>query len=87
MNAGLVHYHLCPRCLRAVPEAAKEVYCPNDGTLLLTSCPNCGTPISSPYSHFCVACGHAYTLKKGELPKNSAFPKRSPLVKEQKEQE
>lgn len=82
MKVGLVHYHLCPRCFRAVPEAAKEVYCPNDGTLLLTACPNCNAPITSPYSHFCVACGHAYTLEKGELPKDAAFPVKSPLDKE-----
>ena len=54
------HYHLCPHCFRAVPQAAGEVYCPNDGTLLLTACPRCGAPITSPYSRFCVRCGHTY---------------------------
>lgn len=65
MNTGRVHYHLCPHCLRAVPEAAGEVYCPNDGTPLLSACPHCDAPISSPYARFCVVCGRAYTLEEG----------------------
>jgi hypothetical protein len=52
-----VTYHLCPRCFRAVPDVSEEAYCPNDGVMLLTACPACGAPITSPYSHFCVRCG------------------------------
>jgi hypothetical protein len=52
-----VTYRLCPRCFRAVPEASAEVYCPNDGVKLLTTCPACAAPITSPYSRFCVRCG------------------------------
>jgi len=52
-----VAYRLCPHCFRAVPEASDEVYCPNDGVKLLTTCPACSLPIASPYSHFCVRCG------------------------------
>jgi hypothetical protein len=52
-----VTYRLCPRCFRAVPEASEELYCPNDGVKLLTTCPACSAPITSPYSRFCVRCG------------------------------
>jgi hypothetical protein len=50
------HYHLCPRCGRATPAAAKERFCPNDGTKLLTSCPQCSSTITSPYSRYCSQC-------------------------------
>ncbi len=50
-------YHLCPKCQRVVPAASKEVYCPNDGTNMLTGCSHCETPITSPYSRFCSSCG------------------------------
>lgn len=51
-------YHLCPRCGRATPAAAREAYCPNDGTRLLASCPRCDAPIGSPFGRYCTACGH-----------------------------
>jgi hypothetical protein len=50
-------YHLCIECQRAVSAASGEVYCPNDGTKMLTGCPHCGAGITSPYSRFCAACG------------------------------
>lgn len=53
-------YALCPRCFRAVPEAAGERYCPNDGVRLLTRCPACGAVIRSPYARFCVRCGRGF---------------------------
>lgn len=52
-------YHLCPRCFRATPAVARERFCPNDGATLLTACPRCRTPIASPYSRFCTACGRS----------------------------
>jgi hypothetical protein len=52
-----LHYHLCPLCYRATPAQAKESFCPNDGTRLLTACQTCGSSIASPYSRFCSACG------------------------------
>jgi hypothetical protein len=63
----LVAYRLCPRCFRAVPEASAEAYCPNDGVKLLTTCPACSAPITSPYSQFCVRCGcdFASSVPKG----------------------
>lgn len=60
MGEKTLTYHLCPRCYRATPAGLHEVYCPNDGTKLLTACPNCATPITSPYSRFCVRCGHKF---------------------------
>ena len=63
MSEQALTYHLCPQCYRATPTGAREVYCPNDGTRLLSACPNCQTPITSPYSRFCVRCGHAYSLE------------------------
>jgi hypothetical protein len=57
-----VHYHLCPRCGRATPAAAKERFCPNDGTKLLTQCPQCSATITSPYGHYCSQCGHDFSF-------------------------
>jgi hypothetical protein len=54
-------YHLCPRCLRAVPRRSGERYCVNDGERLLEVCPACHAPILSPYAHFCAACGHPFS--------------------------
>jgi hypothetical protein len=62
MGKKALSYHLCPRCYRATPASLKEVYCPNDGTKLLTSCPNCATPMTSPYSRFCSRCGQKFSL-------------------------
>ena len=59
MEATL-NYHLCPRCLRATPAAARERFCPNDGAELLTACPTCAGPIASPYSRFCPRCGQGF---------------------------
>lgn len=69
MNADLVPYHLCPHCFRAVPEVTGEVYCPNDGTLLLTACLHCDAAITSPYSRFCVRCGLDLAMKRGGVMK------------------
>jgi ribosomal protein L24E len=55
-----LHYHLCPRCYRATPAGLGEVYCPNDGSKLLTNCPRCATSITSPYSRYCTYCGHNF---------------------------
>jgi predicted amidophosphoribosyltransferase len=53
-------YYLCPRCQRAVPAEAHETYCPNDGSPLLQACHHCGAAITSPYGHFCTACGQEF---------------------------
>ncbi|MCA9839729.1 MAG: zinc ribbon domain-containing protein [Trueperaceae bacterium] len=50
-------YLLCPKCQRSLPSSAKEHYCPNDGSKMLSACPQCNTPITSPYSRFCTNCG------------------------------
>ncbi|CAN5570810.1 hypothetical protein BH24DEI1_BH24DEI1_14480 [soil metagenome] len=71
METGFAHYRLCPRCFRAVPEAAGEVYCPNDGTRLLAACPACSAPITSPYSRFCVRCGDDFAKEGGGAMKAS----------------
>jgi predicted amidophosphoribosyltransferase len=52
-----LRYRLCVRCFRAVPATLDERYCINDGTPMLEACPSCGTPITSPYTRFCAACG------------------------------
>ncbi|MBZ9714237.1 zinc ribbon domain-containing protein [Deinococcus multiflagellatus] len=52
-------YALCPLCGRAVPLAARERYCPNDGRALLRGCPGCGAPLRTPYARFCTGCGAA----------------------------
>jgi predicted RNA-binding Zn-ribbon protein involved in translation (DUF1610 family) len=62
-----VTYRLCPRCFRAVAEAAEESYCPNDGEKLLAACPRCEAPITSPYSHFCVKCGFDFALRASAI--------------------
>lgn len=67
MKAPPVVYHLCPTCFRATPAAAEEHYCPNDGTALLKSCPNCGAGITSPYSHYCIRCGGSFLPKQDVL--------------------
>lgn len=59
-----VAYHLCPLCFRATPTAAHERFCPNDGTPLLSVCPNCGVPITSPYARHCTACGKGLGLSE-----------------------
>lgn len=56
-----LYYHLCPHCGRATPAAARESYCPNDGTKLLSACPACQAPITSPFSRFCTNCGQAFS--------------------------
>lgn len=53
-------YLLCPRCARAVPAAAGERYCSNDGARLLDACHACGSPITSPYARHCPRCGARY---------------------------
>lgn len=60
MGNQLLSYHLCPQCYRATPASAQEVYCPNDGTLLLSHCSSCKAPITSPYAHYCAACGQNF---------------------------
>lgn len=54
-------YRLCPRCARAVPAGSGERYCVNDGTELLSACPWCAAPITSPYARFCTRCGTVLT--------------------------
>ncbi len=55
--SGPLRYRLCPRCARAVPHRSGERYCPNDGARLMDACPQCWSPITSPYARFCVRCG------------------------------
>ncbi len=74
MKTGFAHYHLCPRCFRAVPEMAGEVYCPNDGTRLLTACPVCNAPILSPNARYCARCGQAYTTQRESRGKEARHP-------------
>lgn len=57
--ANRTTYHLCPRCLRATPVAAAELFCPNDGTPMIRGCSDCGAPLTSPYDRYCKACGNA----------------------------
>lgn len=54
-------YRLCSRCARAVPSRSDEQYCVNDGTELLSACPQCSAPITSPYARFCTRCGTGLT--------------------------
>lgn len=56
-GADTAAYHLCPRCFRATPAVASESYCPNDGTPMITGCPRCGAPLTSPYVRYCQSCG------------------------------
>jgi predicted RNA-binding Zn-ribbon protein involved in translation (DUF1610 family) len=58
----VITYHLCPHCFRAVPQTAAEYHCPNDGSLLLTACPECSAPIASPYARYCTTCGQSFAL-------------------------
>lgn len=58
-------YRLCPRCFRAVPLENEETYCPNDGEKLLTACRRCDSPLTNPYAHHCVRCGHDLSLGGG----------------------
>ncbi len=67
MGKQILRYHLCPRCYRATPASVKEMYCPNEGTKLLTACPNCAAPISSPYNRFCAACGQGFSPTISQL--------------------
>jgi predicted amidophosphoribosyltransferase len=50
-------YHLCPKCLRALPSGSQEHFCSNDGERLLTACPSCDRKITSPFARFCSGCG------------------------------
>lgn len=59
-----VQFHLCVRCGRATPAAANEFYCPNDGSPLLVACPNCDSPVTSPYARYCPGCGHEYAKQR-----------------------
>ncbi|MFC4638829.1 double zinc ribbon domain-containing protein [Deinococcus hohokamensis] len=59
MSKTALSYHLCPQCARAVPAQSGELFCANDGTKLLTSCPGCARAILSPYWQFCPLCGRA----------------------------
>lgn len=54
-----LEYALCPKCWRAVPKQTGEQFCPNDGTPLLSACPHCQAPITSPYARYCTRCGQA----------------------------
>lgn len=57
MKKGLLTYHLCPTCGRATPADLAEQHCPNDGSRLLTACPGCHAPITTPYARYCTNCG------------------------------
>lgn len=71
MKTSALSYHLCPHCHRAIPAAAGEVYCPNDGTKLLTACPRCLATIASPYSRFCSQCGYNFATSQVAGKENS----------------
>ncbi|PNY82020.1 double zinc ribbon domain-containing protein [Deinococcus koreensis] len=58
---GSATYRLCPRCGRTLPSHSQEHYCSNDGARLLSGCPQCHAPITSPYARYCTRCGHALT--------------------------
>ena len=73
MMKAATTFHLCPSCFRAVPAAAGEHYCPNDGTALLSACPACDAPIASPYAMYCIECGRPFAL---------ATPSESPSRRE-----
>ena len=59
-EGATLHYHLCPRCGRAVPAVSGERFCLNDGCELLASCPACGAAITSPHGRYCGRCGAAF---------------------------
>lgn len=62
---GSATYRLCPACGRTLPSQSREHYCSNDGARLLSACPVCHTPITSPYARYCTHCGHALTQSPG----------------------
>ncbi|GGK97201.1 double zinc ribbon domain-containing protein [Deinococcus radiotolerans] len=53
-------YARCPQCARTVPVRSGEVFCVNDGARLVTACPACTWPITSPYARYCPGCGGSY---------------------------
>jgi hypothetical protein len=59
-------FKLCPRCGRALPVSSNELFCINDGEMLLKSCPVCDTPITHPYAKHCSSCGCEFALAKGK---------------------
>ncbi len=67
MNPSRARYRLCLECSRAVSVDSKEVYCINDGTLMIEACPRCKTHITSPYAQYCAACGLEYRSHQSEL--------------------
>lgn len=70
MKKGLLTYHLCPSCGRATPAELGERHCPNDGSKLLSACPNCGAAFTMPYIRYCTHCGRALLggTSGGEVP-------------------
>jgi predicted amidophosphoribosyltransferase len=87
VGSSRAQYRLCLECSRAVSVDSKEVYCINDGTLMIEACPRCGAHITSPYAQFCAACGLEYRSHRSELnsqsttglpaPKPARVPKAS----------
>ena len=77
MKVERLSYHLCPRCFRATPAGALEHFCPNDGTRLLTSCPDCGAVIGSPYSRHCSNCGRSFSFDAAQQSGTRAEPGRT----------
>lgn len=61
------YYHLCVVCGRTIPAVSKELYCINDGSRLLESCPRCQSRITAPYAQFCSKCGFEYRTHKPNL--------------------
>jgi hypothetical protein len=55
-----LRFRLCLECARAVPVHSGELFCVNDGSKLIESCPRCSAGITSPEARFCPSCGFEY---------------------------
>ena len=60
MNKMSLEFKICPGCSYSCTLEETNAYCPYCGEKLIDTCPECETPITTPYANYCTKCGSLY---------------------------